>query len=55
MPKDLPLRSALPWQYTQELNLKYIAITRAKLELVYDNEWIVDDGTFDAPLPIGQG
>lgn len=47
MPKDIPLRSSQPWQYSQELNLKYIAVTRAKNELVYDEDWIVDDGTFD--------
>lgn len=47
MPKDMPLGSALPWQYQQELNLKYIAITRAKRELIYDHKWKVNDGTFD--------
>ncbi len=46
MPQDLPLRTSLPWQYQQEMNLKYIAITRAKRELVYDVDWKVDDGTF---------
>lgn len=47
MPKDIPLRTSQPWQYMQEINLKYIAITRAKTELVYDKEWTVDDGTFE--------
>lgn len=47
MPKDMPLRSSQPWQYQQEMNLKYIAITRAKNELIYDNDWTVDDGTFE--------
>lgn len=46
MPKDLPLRTSQPWQYQQEMNLKYIAITRAKNELVYDLEWDTKDGTF---------
>jgi len=47
MPKDLPLRTGIPQQYVQELNLKYIAITRAKYELVFDEDWTVDDGTFE--------
>jgi len=50
MPKDMPLRGSQPWQYTQELNLKYIAITRAKYELVYDNDWTVDDGEFQMAI-----
>lgn len=48
MPKDMPLRTSQPWQYQQEMNLKYIAITRAKQELVYDVDWTVDDGTFES-------
>lgn len=31
------------WQKEQEENLEYIAITRAKLELVYDNVWTDED------------
>jgi superfamily I DNA/RNA helicase len=27
------------WQYGQELNLRYVAVTRAKSELVYDYDW----------------
>lgn len=46
MPKDMPMRTSQPWQYQQEMNLKYIAITRAKNELIYDMDWAVDDGTF---------
>jgi len=48
MPKDMPLRTSQPWQYQQEMNLKYIAITRAKRELIYDMDWAVDDGTFES-------
>ena len=35
-PELIPSRYAtLPWQYEQEQNLKYVAITRAKRELIY--------------------
>ena len=38
-PDLLPLPQAHGWQYIQELNLHYVAITRAKLELIYDRTW----------------
>lgn len=38
-PDEIPMRVGQAWMYQQELNLKYIAITRAKLELIYDEEW----------------
>ena len=45
LPELIPSRYATqPWQRQQERNLKFIAITRAKKELiyVYDNQWKVD-------------
>lgn len=41
-PDEIPLGVAKGWMYQQELNLKYIAITRAKKELVYDIMWRED-------------
>jgi len=38
-PDQLPMQTAKAWQAIQEKNLQYVAITRAKLELIYDNEW----------------
>jgi superfamily I DNA/RNA helicase len=39
-PSLMPMKRAIPgtWQYTQEMNLKYVALTRAKSEL-----WMVED------------
>lgn len=42
-PDEIPLGVSKGWMYQQEMNLKYIAITRAKKELVYDVEWREDD------------
>ncbi len=42
-PDEIPLGVSKGWMYQQELNLKYIAITRAKKELVYDVMWREDD------------
>lgn len=42
-PDEIPLGVSKGWMYQQEMNLKYIAITRAKRELVYDVEWREDD------------
>lgn len=44
-PKDMPLKVSKGWMYQQEMNLKYIAITRAKRELIIDNDWSEDDPT----------
>ena len=38
-PDLLPMQTAKPWQYAQEKNLEYVAITRSRLELIYDNNW----------------
>ncbi len=38
-PDLLPLKNVKGWQYMQELNLSYVAITRAKYELIYDRTW----------------
>ena len=38
-PDLLPMQNVKGWQYIQEKNLEYVAITRAKLELIYDKTW----------------
>ena len=38
-PDLLPLPNVRSWQAIQEKNLEYVAITRAKLELIYDRKW----------------
>lgn len=38
-PDQIPLPNSKGWQYGQEKNLEYVAITRAKNELIYDREW----------------
>lgn len=39
-PDLLPMKKGKKaWEFQQEKNLKYVAITRAKKELIYDNEW----------------
>jgi len=38
-PDLMPLPNSRGWQAAQEKNLHYVAVTRAKYELVYDNEW----------------
>ncbi len=38
-PDLLPMKNVKNWQYIQEKNLEYVAYTRAKLELIFDNEW----------------
>jgi DNA helicase-2/ATP-dependent DNA helicase PcrA len=38
-PDLMPLPSFRTWQAIQEQNLIYVAITRAKKELIYDNDW----------------
>jgi len=38
-PDLLPMKNVKSWQYVQEMNLYYVAITRAKLELIFDREW----------------
>ena len=42
-PDLMPLPNARGWQYGQEMNLKYVAITRAKRELIFDNKWTDED------------
>jgi DNA helicase-2/ATP-dependent DNA helicase PcrA len=38
-PQFLPMPTPIGWQWQQEKNLKYVAITRAKKELIYDYDW----------------
>lgn len=39
-PDLLPMRTVRkPWQVIEERNIQYVALTRAKLELVYDHEY----------------
>ena len=38
-PDLLPMQTSKAWQAIQEKNLEYVAITRSRLELIYDNEW----------------
>jgi len=38
-PDLLPLPNVKSWQWLQEKNLTYVAITRAILELIYDKNW----------------
>jgi superfamily I DNA/RNA helicase len=44
LPEKLPLtwKHQLDWQYQQELNLKYVALTRAKKELVFADTSLAD-------------
>jgi superfamily I DNA/RNA helicase len=42
-PDKLPLPASTKWQADQEINLEYVAITRAKNELIYDWEWTDDE------------
>jgi superfamily I DNA/RNA helicase len=39
LPDKLPLtwKGQQPWEFEQEMNLKYVALTRAKKELVFVN------------------
>jgi superfamily I DNA/RNA helicase len=38
-PDLLPMNASTKWQADQEKNLEYVAITRAKNELIYDYKW----------------
>jgi DNA helicase II / ATP-dependent DNA helicase PcrA len=38
-PDLMPLPNSRSWQFMQEKNLEYVAITRSRLELIYDHEW----------------
>ena len=39
-PDQLPMQTSKPWQYIQEKNLEYVAYTRAKLDLIFDRDWV---------------
>jgi len=41
-PDLLPMQVSKPWQAIQEKNLQYVAYTRARLDLIFDNEWTDD-------------
>lgn len=38
-PDLLPMNTVKPWQFAQEKNLEYVAITRSRLNLIYDHNW----------------
>jgi DNA helicase II / ATP-dependent DNA helicase PcrA len=38
-PDLLPMKNTKSWQQIQEKNLEYVAITRSRLELIYDRNW----------------
>lgn len=42
-PDLMPLPNTRSWQYAQEKNLVYVAITRARHELIYDYDWTDED------------
>jgi superfamily I DNA/RNA helicase len=42
-PDLLPMKNVKSWQAIQEKNLQYVAYTRAKNELIFDNTW-TDEG-----------
>lgn len=42
-PDKMPLPTKKAWLYAQEMNLKYVAITRSRRELIYDHTWKDDD------------